>query len=306
MSLYGLLAGKGPEGFGYQSTAEEVTATLDLSGKRILVTGCSSGLGYETLRVLSLRGAQVIGAARTLAQAETACTTSGGRATAVACDLSNPGSVRACAATVRNGPPLDALVCNAGVMGLPRLQQAHGYELQFFVNHIGHFLLVTELLDFLAEHSRVVVVSSEAHRRAPPGGIEFDNLSGERGYRPFRAYGQSKMANLLFAKELARRLQGTGRTVNALHPGVIPTRIGRHLPPLAAKLIFGIGSLLFLKTIPQGAATQCYAAVHPAAAQISGAYLMNCQLSEPRSEANDVALAGRLWAVSTQIVAKLS
>jgi WW domain-containing oxidoreductase len=302
MSLYARLAASGPEGFGYSSTAEEVTAGLSLDGRRILITGCNSGLGLESLRVLALRGAHVIGAARTLEKAQAACATVGGRSTAVACELSDPASVSGCVATVRAGGTLDAVICNAGMMALPRLQQAHGYELQFFANHIGHFMLVTGLLDVLSTQGRVVMVSSRAHHRAPPGGIQFDNLSGERDYRPFTAYGQSKLANLLFAKELARRLGTGGRSALAVHPGVIATQIGRHLPGAGAALVFGVGALLFFKSIPQGAATQCFAAVHPRAATLSGAYLADCQVAQPRADAEDAALARRLWEVSEQIV----
>jgi NAD(P)-dependent dehydrogenase (short-subunit alcohol dehydrogenase family) len=302
MSLYARLAPRGADGFGYGTTAEEATAGLPLAARRILITGCNSGLGLESLRVLALRGAQVIGAARTLEKAQAACAAAGGNTTAVACELTDPASVANCVATVRALAPLDAVICNAGIMAPGQLQQAHGYELQFFANHIGHFMLVTGLLDALAPQGRVVMLSSRAHQRAPRGGIEFDNLSGERDYRPFTAYGQSKMANLLFAKELARRLGTGGRAAIAVHPGVIATPLGRHLSGVAVTLAFGIGSLLFFKNVPQGAATQCFAAVHPRAAALSGAYLADCQVAQPRADAEDPALARRLWEVSEQIV----
>src|SRR5579859_5755830 len=230
MSLYQLFTANGPSGFGYGTTAERVTQGMSLAGKTILVTGCNSGLGLETMRVLAARGAHVIGAARTEAKASEAAATVTGKATGVACELSDPGSVRACVETVRNmGVPLDAMVANAGIMALPKLNQSHGYELQFFTNHISHFILVTGLLDRLADDGRVVILSSAAHQMAPVGGIQFDNLSGERGYKGWVAYGQSKIANLLFAKELARRFAGTKKTANAIHPGVIGTNLGRHL-----------------------------------------------------------------------------
>ena len=302
MSLYARLASRGPDGFGYSSTAEEVTAGLALSSRRILITGCNSGLGLESLRVLALRGAHVIGAARTLERAQAACAAVGGRTTAVACELTDPASVSACVATVRAGGALDALICNAGIMAPQKLQQAHGYELQFFANHIGHFMLATGLLDALSPQGRVVMLSSRAHLRAPSSGIQFDNLSGEHGYRPFTAYGQSKLANLLFAKELARRLGTGGRSAIAVHPGVIATPLGRHLSGAAVSLAYGVGSLLFFKSIPQGAATQCFAAVHPRAATLSGAYLADCQVAQPRADAEDPALARRLWEVSEKII----
>ena len=159
--------------------------------------------------MLAARGAHVIGAARTVAKANEAAATAGGKATGVACELSDPASVRACVEAVKKmGVPLDAIVANAGIMALPKLHQAHGYELQFFTNHIGHFILVTGLLDQLADDARVVMLSSAAHQMAPAGGIQFDNLSGERAYKGWVAYGQSKIANLLFAKETADRLFG--------------------------------------------------------------------------------------------------
>jgi WW domain-containing oxidoreductase len=301
-----LFKGKGPSGFGYGSTAEDVTAGLDLSGRTLLVTGANSGLGFETARVLALRGVRVVVAARTLEKARAACRELTGSTLPVACELSDPSSVLACVDTlVKQALRLDGVICNAGVMSLPRLERAFGYELQFFCNHVGHFLLVTRLLDLLSESARVVVVSSAAHRSAPAAGIEFDNLSGQRGYAPWKAYGQSKLANLLFTKELARRLRGTGKTVNALHPGVIYTPLSRHLS-IAQRAGLALAAPLALKTPAEGAATQCYVATHPALAGVSGEYFEDCNLALPSAKARDLALAARLWEVSEQIVAEVS
>ncbi|HEY9724098.1 MAG TPA: SDR family NAD(P)-dependent oxidoreductase [Oscillatoriaceae cyanobacterium] len=305
MSLIEKFQPKGPNGFGYGSTAEEVTAGLDLTGRAILVTGCNSGLGFETMRVLALRGAHVIGTARNEEKARAATAQVSGQTTGVACELSDPASVRACVAQVKAlGTPLDAIICNAGIMALPKLEQAHGYELQFFTNHIGHFLLVTGLLDARAERGRVVMLSSEAHTMAPKEGIQFDNLSGARGYSPWGAYGQSKFANLLFAKELGRRLAGTEKTANAVHPGVIATNLGRSMGA-GPRLAMAIAGPLFLKSIPQGAATQCYVAVHPDAATRRGAYFASSNVARCRPDADDAALAARLWEESERIVAAL-
>jgi WW domain-containing oxidoreductase len=309
MSLYALFQPKGPTGFGYSSTAFDVTAGVSLTGKTILVTGCNSGLGLETMQILAARGAHVIGAARTEAKAQEAAATISGKATGVACELSDPASVRACVESVKAmGVPLDAIIANAGIMALPKLNQSHGYELQFFTNHIGHFILVTGLIDQLAEDGRVVILSSAAHQMAPAGGIQFDNLSGEREYKGWVAYGQSKIANLLFAKELARRLGGTKKTANAVHPGVIGTNLGRHLgfPAVTANIGYAVANALFLKTIPQGAATQCYVAANPKAATISGEYWYNSNVGKPRADAEDPALAAKLWEVSEKIVAGLA
>jgi WW domain-containing oxidoreductase len=308
MSLIAAFKPKGPTGFAYGSTASDVTEGVSLAGKTILVTGCNSGLGLETMRVLAARGAHVIGAARTEAKANEAAATVTGKTTGVACELSDPASVRACVEAVKQMAPLDAIVANAGIMALPKLNQSHGYELQFFTNHIGHFILVTGLLDRLTEDSRVVMLSSAAHQMAPVGGIQFDNLSGEREYKGWVAYGQSKIANLLFAKELSRRFAGTRKTANAIHPGVIATNLGRHLgmSSLVASAVWGLGNLLFLKTIPQGAATQCYVAANPKAATISGEYWADCNVAKARAEADDPALAAKLWEVSEKIVAGLN
>ena len=220
--------------FGAKSTAEEVTAGVDLTGKTALVTGANSGLGYETMRVLALRGAHVIGTARTIDRAREACNSVQGQTTPLALELTDFDSIVACAQAVqRLGPVLDILICNAGVMEIPTLEQVRGIEKHFVTNHLGHFLLTNRLLPQIigASRGRVVVVSSgAAYRNAPASGIEFDNLSGERDYEPGKAYGQSKLANVLFARELARRLQATPATANSLQPGVIMTNLGRYLP----------------------------------------------------------------------------
>jgi len=221
MTLLSVFKSNGPTGFGYSSTAEDVAKDLSLTGKVILVTGCTSGLGEETCRVLSLRGALVLGTARTQEAATKARAKLPNKGMGYACELSDPTSVKNCILQIkRDGHRLDAIICNAGIMALPALQQAHGYELQFFTNHIGHFMLVTGLLDVLSDTGRVVMLSSSAHAQAPKAGIQFDNLSGERGYRPWGNYGQSKLANLLFAKELQRRFAGSNQTAYAVHPGV--------------------------------------------------------------------------------------
>jgi WW domain-containing oxidoreductase len=289
--------------FGFSSTAEDVSRGLDLSGKVYLLTGCNSGIGEETLRVLGLRGAEIIGLARTVGKAQAALDGHGVSGTAVACELSDPGSVRAAVASVRGlGKPLAGIIANAGIMALPEPRTTLGLDLQFLTNHIGHFMLVTGLTDLLAEDGRVVVVSSGAHFMAPEAGIEFDNLSGERNYQPWRTYGQSKLANVLMVKSLARRLPD-GQTANALHPGVIQTNLGRHLGDYDG-VLDSIGRDK-LKTVAQGAATQVYLAVHPEVAQQTGLYFDSCQVKEPSAPAQDPDLAERLWAETERIVASL-
>ncbi|HLK90511.1 MAG TPA: SDR family NAD(P)-dependent oxidoreductase [Polyangia bacterium] len=308
MALVAALKGKGPNGFGFSTTAEEATAGADLHGKTVLVTGCNSGLGLETIRVLALRGARVVATARTVDKAREACAGLRGDFLPLACELGDPASVRACVAAVKDGAaPLDAILCNAGVMAIPTPQQKFGWELHLFTNHIGHFILVTGLLDRLAPAGRVVVTASRAHHRAPAAGIEFDNLSGERGYAPMKAYGVSKLANILFTRELARRLgQGgaTGQTANALHPGVISTNITRTIPSVG-QLVMRMAAPILLKTIPQGAATQCYLAASPAVANVSGEYYSDCNPEQTTAAGRDMAMAARLWQESEALVARL-
>jgi NAD(P)-dependent dehydrogenase (short-subunit alcohol dehydrogenase family) len=304
MSLIGWFKRAGPNGFGYRSTAEQVTDGLDLAGRTVLLTGCNSGLGLETLRVLALRGAHVLAAARSEAKARDALRAVGASGTPLACELAEPASVRGCVAAVRAlGRPLDAIVCNAGIMALPRLETRYGLELQFLTNHVGHFLLVTGLLEQLAPRGRVVVVSSAAHRAAPAEGIVFDNLDGARGYRPWQAYGITKLANLLFARELARRLGGGGRTANALHPGVIPTHLARYMAGVGP--VMALAAPLAFKTVAEGAATQCYLAAHPAPESVSGEYFADCNPASSTPQGRDDALAARLWSVSEDIAARL-
>lgn len=305
MSLYGMFAGKGPSGFGYSSTAEEVTAGLDLTGKRYLVTGSNSGIGQETVRVLGLRGATVVTLARTAEKATEGVKGFAGTFVPVACELSEPASVRAAVQTVlAQGERLDGILCNAGIMALPKLEQKHGYELQFLTNHLGHFILVTGLMDQLRADGRLVMLSSAAHRNAPAVGIEFDNLAGQRSYSAWGNYGQAKLANLLVARELARRWHDTGRVANAVHPGVIQTNLGRHMGSFISAVMSAFGPL-FLKTIPQGAATQTWALVHPDAAKVRGEYLADCNVAQSSTAGRDMNVAERLWTESERIVAGL-
>ena len=271
------------------TTAEAVTSGLDLSGRSVLVTGATSGIGLEITRVLALRGARVIGTARAFDDGRTTHAAMSGRIDTVALDLADFDSVRACAAQVRElTPTLDALICNAGIV-LGDWQQVRGIEKQFVVNHLGHFLLVHELFETVtaAERGRVVVLGSGDHRNAPPGGIQFDDLSG-RSWQG-RGYAHSKLANGLFSFELARRLRDTRATSNCVTPGHTRTNILRHTGNR-----YGDNA----RSVAQGAATPCYVAVHPAMAGVSGAYLRDFVPVEQSAEQQDIAAAKRLWDVS--------
>ena len=294
----------GAADFGFHSTAEEVTEGLDLTGKTYLVTGANSGIGHETARVLALRGAHVIAAARSEEKAIAALKSIGHDGTPLVCELSEPASVRAAVATVlASGVALDGIIANAGIMALPELKVQHGLELQFLTNHIGHFILVTGLVGALTKAGRVVMLSSGAHRMAPEGGIELNNLDGSQGYSGWTAYGQSKLANILFANELAKSFEGTQRTANSIHPGVIQTNLMRHRDDHDA--VFASIGKDKLKSIPQGAATQVWAATHPRLSKVSGAYFSDCNLAKTSSYAKDEALAQRLWAKTAELVAAL-
>lgn len=286
--------------FGKRSTAEDVTAGMDLTGMTVLVTGCNSGLGLETMRVLAMRGAHVIGAARTSDKAETACASVDGQTTPLVVELTDlPGIVDAANQVADMDVPIDALILNAGIMALPELHLANGVELQFAVNHLGHFLLANRLQDQVvaAKAGRVVVLSSGAHRWAPDG-IQFDNLDGSKGYDPRVAYGQSKTANGLFSREFARRLADTNATSNSLHPGVIPTNLARYQPDRE----YDMSNPMF-KTIPEGTATQCYVATSPDLDGVTGYYFDDCNPAMPNDNMQNDEMAAELWAVSEELVA---
>jgi len=293
-----------PSGFGKKSTAMRVTEGIDLTGKVVLLTGCTSGIGLETMRALAFRGAHVLAVGRTQAKAAAAwgsvrTSIMKGVVTPLGCEHEDLASVVALADMVNAmKTPIDILICNAGIVGSSKLEQINGVEKQFMVNHLSHFVLVNRLLDLVkaAPQGRVVIVSSEAHR-TPGVTIDFDNLSGERKYGGLKFYGQSKLANLLMSNELARRLAGTNATSNALHPGVVRTAIFRHFPAVLRVPLDAVGKL-FMKTPETGAATTCYVATSPDLAKISGLYFNDCKPDTPTATGQNDAIAAKLWTVS--------
>jgi WW domain-containing oxidoreductase len=290
-------------GFNRRSTAEQVTEGSDLSGKVAVITGVNSGLGEESMRVLCQRGAHVIGLARTQAKADAACEAAPGKATGVACELSNFDSVASASRRIRDmDMPIDILMTNAGIMAPKTLSHAHDLEMQFATNHMGHFILVDQLLDQVkwAEAGRVVILSSAAHTMTVSGGIDFDNLDASQGYSPWRFYGQSKLANLLHARHLARRLDDTDVTVNALHPGVIQTNLARDTGGLFTALM-SVLAMPIQKNVAQGAATQCYVATHPDVADVSGAYFSDCKEARSSAWGRNEQLAEELWMESERL-----
>jgi WW domain-containing oxidoreductase len=292
--------------FGARSTADKVLAGIDLTGKRMVVTGCNSGIGFETMNALSANGAQVIGLARSLRDAEIACAKAGPSCSPIACDLADLDSVAAAGSAIRAlQAPLDAVVANAGIANLPTLQTRYGVEMQFLVNHIGHFALVKELSDLVRDGTgRIVIVSSSAAiHHAPAEGIMFDNLDGRRFYKPFTFYGQSKLANALFAKELSRRLSPRGIAVNSLHPGATrSTGLNKYLS-LPFKIAFSAAQW-FMKSAQRGAATQALLAANPGVTGITGEFWSDCQIAKGSPLADDTDLAKRLWDASNDIIAR--
>lgn len=290
--------------FNARSTTDEILKGIDLAGKTVLLTGCNSGLGFETLRQMTAHGAHVIAAARNLTKAQEACEKVGGSTTPLACDLSDLSSVKKAIVSVRaTGRPLDIVIANAGIMALPKLEQIYGLEKQFVVNYLSHFMLITGILEAIPQHAgaRIVVLASSAHKKTTSSGIDFDNLSGTLYYKPWVFYGQSNVARILFARALSRRLSGTGITVNSLHPGVIAdTNLARNLGLLMRAL--APIARYFTKTIPQGAATQIYLAAHPEVAGVTGQYFSDCKIVSPSPAAKDDVIGERLWAFSEKLV----
>lgn len=298
--------------FGATSTAAEVLAGVDLTGRRAVVTGGASGIGVETARALAHAGAEVTIAARDLAAGEKVAAEVGA-AGAARLDLTDPESVAAFAAAWTG--PLHMLVNNAGVMAAPLTRTAQGWELQFATNHLGHFALATALHGALAAAggARVVSVSSAAHLNSP---VLFDDIQFERrDYDPWVAYGQAKTANILFAVEADRRWAGDGIRVNALHPGGISTPLQRHVPQdeRAAMLarFDGREGRPGLKTPGQGAATSVLLAASPLVDGVGGRFFEDCHEGLPNVPgertgwapyAMDPENATLLWQVSLDLL----
>src|SRR3981189_2634792 len=311
--------------FGATSTTDEVLRGIDLSGKRVLVTGVSAGLGVETARALAAHGAEVIGAARNLSKAQDATepvraqAARGGSIRLVQLDLASLDNVRRCAdGLLAAGKPFDMIIANGGIMGGPQGTTIDGFETQFGTNHLGHFVLVNRIVSLLRPGSRLVNLSSAGHRYAD---VDLEDPNFERSpYAAFTAYGRSKTANVLFAVEFDRRHKASGVRATAVHPGGIQTELGRHMTPEAmAKLIAEInasqpkGAAPFSwKSIPQGAATSVWAACVADAEAIGGRYCEDCHVAEVvsvpglrggvRPYALDPQRARALWQKSEELV----
>ena len=292
-----------------------------MRGKTVLITGANSGLGRATAAELLRLGARVIMGCRDRERAEEAegqlrrevwptggpdsGPTSGGAGELVVkeLDLSSLSSVRSfCLEMLQEEPRLDVLINNAGVFQCPYMKTEDGFEMQFGVNHLGHFLLTNLLLGLLKSSapSRIVVVSSKLYKY---GDINFEDLNSEQSYNKSFCYSRSKLANILFTRELARRLEGTSVTVNVLHPGIVRTNLGRHIHiPLLVRPLFNLVSWAFFKTPEEGAQTAVYLASPPEVEGVSGKYFGDCKEEELLPKAMDESVARKLWDISEVMV----
>ncbi|MEC8535394.1 MAG: SDR family NAD(P)-dependent oxidoreductase [Pseudomonadota bacterium] len=289
--------------FNKQSTAEQVTEGVDLSGKTIIVTGIASGLGKEAMRVLALRGAHVLGLDRTMGSAQSACSEVSGITTPFECDLADPNSIIACTDKIKaKFQSLDVILTNAGIMTPPYKvvdKYKESLEIQFAVNFLGHFILINRLMSLVeaAPAGRLALVASEGYATAPrKTGIAFEDLSFSNGYDALTAYGHSKLAVMLISQEYSRRLEGTNITSNSVHPGVIRTNLASDTESFKVKLISMFAGP-FTSSIPQGAATHCFVAAHPSLEGVSGQHFADSNPKEPKDHplVKDLELAGRLW-----------
>lgn len=309
------LSRKGTSGFSASSTAEDVTQGIDGSGLTAIVTGASSGIGAETARVLALRGVHVVMGVRNLeaGRAVKEAIVKGNpnaKLDAMDLDLSSMASVKKFAEDFKSlNLPLNLLINNAGIMATPFMLSKDNIELQFATNHVGHFLLTNLLMETIRKtarasrkEGRIVNVSSRRHKFSYPEGIRFAKLNDPSGYNSLSAYGQSKLANILHANELARQLKEdrVEVTANSVHPGLIATNLFRQYSFLTG--LVGLVGKYVIKNVQQGAATTCYVALHPKVKAMSGQYFANSSIAKASLQANDAELATKLWDFSLDLV----
>jgi len=281
--------------FGSRSTADQVLAGIDLSRKRVLITGCNSAVGIEVMKALSANGARIIGVARTLAEAEIACGAVGRSVTPLGCDPTDLASIDAAVEAVR-GPatPLDAVIFNS-------------VELKSFADHIARFMLVNRLAELVRDRTgRIAVAGSDASMTEAPGeNVLREKLSDDRIHELCAVHGQPKLATALLAKELSRRLEARGVVVNGFHSGETENRNPTEARHAGHRMI---QSLLrpFTKSPAQHAATPTLLAANPLVVGITGQYWSNCQISHDNPQFLDAGLAKRLWEVLAQFAAMAS
>ncbi|XP_016316299.1 retinol dehydrogenase 14-like [Sinocyclocheilus anshuiensis] len=281
-----------------------------LRGKTIIVTGANSGIGKATAAELLRCQGRVIMACRDRERAEKAAQeiqqeagTEQGELVIKLLDLASLKSVRIfCEEIMKEESRIDILINNAGIYQCPYTKSEDGFEIQFAVNHLGHFLLTNLLLDLLKRSapSRIIVLSSKLYKY---GEINFDDLNSEQSYDKAFAYARSKLANLLFTLELSHRLEETGVTVNALTPGIVQTNLGRHVHiPLLVKPLFNLASRAFFKSPEEGAQTSIYLACSPDVEGVQGKCFANCHEELLLAKATDEEVAKKLWDISEVMV----
>eukprot|EP00090_Calanus_glacialis_P039947 TRINITY_DN6958_c0_g1_i1.p1 TRINITY_DN6958_c0_g1~~TRINITY_DN6958_c0_g1_i1.p1 ORF type:complete len:334 (-),score=92.92 TRINITY_DN6958_c0_g1_i1:506-1507(-) len=287
----------------------KVRSTARLDGKTVVITGANTGIGKVTALDLSKRGAKVVMLCRNVEKAEEAAEeirkATEGEVVVHKLDLASLASVRECAEQLGNSlEKIDILINNAGIMACPEMRTTEGFEMQIGTNHFGHFLLTNLLMPQLkkaAPTARIVNVSSLAHTR---GQMQWDDINWkETPYNAIQAYGQSKLANILFTKELARKGEGSGVNAYALHPGVINTELGRHLQDTFGPLVMlWKVAMPFIKTPESGANTTIYCAVDESISDHNGRYYSDCKEKQPAPQAENIEDAKKLWEVSEQLV----
>ena len=276
-----------------------------MDNKLAIVTGANSGMGMATVEALSDEGAKVIMLCRSEKRGKEALQklseNKDRQIELMLCDLGDYASIRSFVSRVKEKyKKLDVLVNNAGFISLDRQVTKEGLERQFGINHIGHFLLTTELVDIMDRGSRIVNVASGAHKT---GKIHFDDINLTRGYNVIKGYSQSKLANVLFTRELARRLKDRGITVNCCHPGAVATNIGIDRDTGFGKTIT---SLLkpFFQTPAEGARTAIFLATDESVKDITGEYFYRCRIANSSRRSKDMELAKRLYEFSEQLVSR--
>jgi len=277
-----------------------------MQGKTVVVTGANSGIGKAAATELARRGAHVVMTARDRARGEAARddvrrASGNAQVDLLLGDFAVLDQVRALAAELARLPGIDVLINNAGLMLSVRSETRDGFETTFQVNHLAPFLLTTLLLPKLTAKPgvRIVTVASDAHTRG--GALDFDDLQSKRSYAPFAVYGRSKLANILFTRELARRLTGTGTTANSLHPGVVATGFAGDGDASGLFAMLLKLARPFMLTPEKGAATMVYLATAPEVATVSGRYFARCREKTPARYAQDDATARRLWDESVRM-----
>ena len=274
-----------------------------LLGKVAIVTGANSGMGMATARALLDEGATVIMLCRSekrgLEAYHKLLEDGNSRTYLILCDLGDYDSIRSFSKQVHERfEKIDILVNNAGFISLDRQETKEGLERQFGVNHIGHFLLTTQLLDMMGEGARIVNVASGAHKT---GKIHFDDINLKKGFNVIKAYSQSKLANVLFTRELARRVASKGITVNCCHPGAVATNIGIDRESGFGKTITGMLKPFFL-TPEEGARTAIFLATDESVKDVTGEYFYKCKIARSSKRSQDIELARRLYELSEKLV----